>query len=215
MSKTDANLILKDAYTLIAEQWCGPPEADEDREQVRKDAECVADRVKGVNKEIAALLSRFLEENSLSEEDYVDLFELAPKCALYLGSHTYDEPHTCANAAVSDRNGYMIELGGIYRHFGHVTVGRELPDYLPLMVDFLALTIESKDDTIRGKFIAEYFLPFVPPLRSRLEALKTPYLHLLEALESIITVDLKTQVLSKEPVQPTQPIKWEKTYDTV
>ena len=58
MSKTDANLILKDAYTLIAEQWCGPPEADEDREQVRKDAECVADRVNGVNKEIAALLSR-------------------------------------------------------------------------------------------------------------------------------------------------------------
>ncbi len=215
MSKADANLILKDAYTLIAEQWCSPPEADGDREQVRRDAECVVDRIKSIDKKGAALLSRFLEENSLSEEDYVDLFELAPQCALYLGSHTYDEPHTCANAAVSDRNGYMIELGGIYRHFGHITDGRELPDYLPLMVDFLALTIESKDDTIRGKFIAEYFLPFVPPLRSRLEALKTPYLHLLEALESIITVDLKTQVLSKEPVQPTQPIKWEKTYDTV
>jgi nitrate reductase delta subunit len=215
MSKTDANLILKDAYTLIAEQWCGPPEADEDREQVRKDAECVADRVKGVDKEIAALLSRFLEENSLSEEDYVDLFELAPKCALYLGSHTYDEPHTCANAAVSDRNGYMIELGGIYKHFGHVIDGRELPDYLPLMVDFLALTIESKDDTIRGKFIAEYFLPFVPPLRARLEALKTPYLHLLDALEKIINVDLKTQALSKQPKQPVQPIQWEKTYDSV
>ena len=215
MSKADANLILKDAYTLIAEQWCSPPEADGDREQVRKDAECVVDRIKSIDKEGAALLSRFLEENSLSEEDYVDLFELAPQCALYLGSHTYDEPHTCANAAVSDRNGYMIELGGIYRHFGHITDGRELPDYLPLMVDFLALTIESKDDTVRGKFIAEYFLPFLPPMHSRLEALKTSYLHLLEALERIINVDLKTQSLSKQPKQPVQPIQWEKTYDSV
>jgi nitrate reductase molybdenum cofactor assembly chaperone len=215
MSKTDANLILKDAYTLIAEQWCGPPEADEDREQVRKDAESVVDRVRGVAEEGAALLAKFLAESSLSEEDYVDLFELAPKCALYVGSHTYDEPHTCANAAVSDRNGYMIELGGIYRHFGHITDGRELPDYLPLMVDFLALTIESKDDTVRGKFIAEYFLPFLPPMHSRLEALKTSYLHLLEALERIINVDLKTQSLSKQPKQPVQPIQWEKTYERV
>ncbi len=152
MSKADANLILKDAYTLIAEQWCSPPEADGDREQVRKDAECVVDRIKSIDKKGAALLSRFLEENSLSEEDYVDLFELAPQCALYLGSHTYDEPHTCANAAVSDRNGYMIELGGIYRHFGHITDGRELPDYLPLMVDFLALTIEGRKQVLQQLF---------------------------------------------------------------
>jgi hypothetical protein len=27
---------------------------------------------------------------------------------------------TCANAAVSDRNGYMIDLTGIYKHFGQM-----------------------------------------------------------------------------------------------
>jgi nitrate reductase delta subunit len=142
------------------------------------------------------LLSSFLKEETISEEDYIDLFELQPKCSLYLGSHTYDEPETCANAAVSDRNGYMIELIGIYKHFGQAIDGKELPDYLPLVMDFLSLTVESKDDPIRGKLITEYVAPFLPPIRSRLEELETPYLHLLEALEKLIEVDLKTQPLS-------------------
>ena len=66
-------------------------------------------------------------------------------------------PKTCANAAVSDRNGYMIELVGIYNHFGQKPNEKELPDYLPLMVDFLSMTTESRDDPIRDKLIKEYF----------------------------------------------------------
>ena len=152
--------------------------------------------------ESAKLLSIFLKEETISDEDYIDLFELQPKCPLYLGSHTFDEPQTCANAAVSDRNEYMIELIGIYRHFGQSINGGELPDYLPLMVDFLSLTAESKDDPIRGKFIDEYILPFLPPIRSRLEELETPYLHLLNALEKVIDFDLKTQTLPTQQSQP-------------
>ncbi len=196
--------ILKDAYALIAELWCSPPEEDADKEEIRKEAEAVINRLEGIDQESAALLSRFLGENDIAEEDYIDLFELDPQCALYLGSHTYDEPTTCATAAVSDRNEYMIELGGIYSHFGRKPNGRELPDYLPLMVDFLSLTIESRDDPIRDKLINEYFLPFLSPMRSRLEELKTPYLYLLEALEKVINIELKTQPLSKQREQMVQ-----------
>jgi nitrate reductase delta subunit len=111
---------------------------------------------------------------------------------LYLGAHTYEEPKTCATAAVSDRNEYMIELVGIYSHFGHKPNGSELPDYLPMMVDFLGLTAESKDDPIRDKLCNEYLLPYLPPIRSRLGELETPYLHLLDALEKVINIDLET-----------------------
>ncbi|MEE8326150.1 MAG: hypothetical protein V3R58_03845, partial [candidate division NC10 bacterium] len=104
-------------------------------------------------------------------------------------------------AAVSDRNGYMIELTGIYRHFGQVLDGTELPDYLPLMVEFLSLTVESRDDPVRGKLIDEYMVPFLPPMRSRLEELKTPYLHLLDALVRVMSVEPKTQPLSEQPGQ--------------
>ncbi len=193
--------ILKDVYALIAELWCSPFEADVTRESIKKDAEDVVKRLVSIDKESAMLLSRFLRENAISEEDYVDLFELEPQCSLYLGSHTYDEPKTCANAAVSDRNGYMIELTGLYKHFGQTPNGKELPDYLPLMVDFLSLTAESKDDPVRGKLIEEYCLPFLPPMRSRLEALRTPYLYLLDALQKVIDLESKTQPLPKQREQ--------------
>ncbi len=192
------NQILKDVYALMAALWCSPPEEDAERAKIRKEAEEVVKRLESIDKESAALLSRFLRENDISEEDYIDLFELSPQCPLYLGSHTYDEPTTCATAAVSDRNEYMIELGGIYTHFGRRPNGKELPDYLPLMVDFLSLTTESEDDPVRDKFIEEYFLPFLPPIRSRLEELKTPYRHLLGALEKVINFERKTQPLSKQ-----------------
>ena len=194
--------VVKDVYALISELWCSPPEADAERAEIKKDGERVLEGLKTIDEESAKLLSSFLKEDTISDEDYIELFELQPKCPLYLGSHTFDEPKTCANAAVSDRNGYMIELIGIYRHFGQTVSGGELPDYLPLMVDFLSLTAESRDDPIRGKFIDEYVLPFLPPMRSRLEELETSYLHLLDTLEKVIDLDLKTQALPTQQSQP-------------
>ena len=202
MNNGNGNQVVKDVYALIGELWCSPPEVDTERAKTKKDAERVLAGLETVDKESAKLLSIFLKEETISDEDYIDLFELQPKCPLYLGSHTFDEPKTCANAAVSDRNEYMIELIGIYRHFGQSIDGGELPDYLPLMIDFLSLTAESKDDPIRGKFIDEYIMPFLPPIRSRLEELETPYLHLLNALEKVIDFDLKTQTLPTQQSQP-------------
>ena len=118
---------------------------------------------------------------------------------MYLGTHSYDEPKTCAGAGVSDRNKYMIELRAIYKHFEKIADEKELPDYLPLMIDFLSLTINSKNDSVRGKFINEYLLPFLPPVQSKLKELKTPYVYLIDALNKITNIDLKTQLVSKIP----------------
>ncbi len=201
MNSVNGNHVVKDVYAVISELWCSPPEVDAERAEIRKDAERALEGLKNVDEESAKLLSTFLKEDTIAEEDYIDLFELQPQCSLYLGSHTYDEPKTCANAAVSDRNEYMIELIGVYRHFGQELDGKELPDYLPLMVEFLSLTVESRDDPVRRKLIDEYIVPLLPPMRSRLEELETPYLHLLGALEKVMSVDLKTQSLSGQPRQ--------------
>ncbi len=190
--------LLTDFYALIAELWCGPPVSDAINEKLQNDAEKIVAKLQLFDKEAATLLSRFLAENVIAEEDYIDLFELDPECALYLGSHSYEEPKTCANAAVSDRNEYMIDLMGVYRHFGQVPNGQELPDYLPLMVDFLAMTVESKDDSIRQKLIDEYLLPYLPPMRSRLEALGTNYLYLFDAMEKVICSESESQPLPNQ-----------------
>ena len=197
----ESNQILKDVYSLMAELWCSPSEMNAKKDEIKKDTKGVIKKLENIDKESAVLLRKFLEENTISDESYIDLFELDPQCALYLGSHKYDEPKMCANAAVSDRNKYMIELKAIYKHFRKIPDEKELPDYLPLMIDFLSLTIESKDDSVRGKFIKEYLLPFLPLIHSKLKELKTPYVYLIDVLNKIINIDLKTQPMLKKSEQ--------------
>ena len=199
MNGIEKNQTLKDVYRLMSELWCSPSETN--ITDIKKDAKEVIKKLEYINKEAAILFRKFLEENTISDESYIDLFELDPKCPLYLGSHSYDEPKTCAGAGVSDRNKYMIELRAIYKHFKKIADDKELPDYLPLMIDFLSLTIESKNDSVRGKFIKEYLLPFLPPVQSKLKELNTPYVYLIDALNKITNIDLETQLVSKIPEQ--------------
>lgn len=98
----------------------------------------------------------------------------------------------------------MIDIRGIYGHFKQAINGSELPDYLPLMVDFLSLTTEARNDVIRNKFISEYMLPYMPPLRKHLEELKTPYVHLFDALERIIKLDSPSAAIPKEKTTPAE-----------
>jgi len=178
--------LLRDVYGAIAELWCPPQEREGD--DARRAAKEALAGLWGADAEAAADLSRFLDR-PVSEDEYVALFELDPQCPLYLGSHAFDEPTTCAQAGVCDRNGYMIDLLGIYRHLGLEPNGRELPDYLPLVVEALGLSAGS-EDPVRTKLIQEYVLPFLPPIRARLEELGTPYRHLLGALERVLRLDL-------------------------
>jgi nitrate reductase molybdenum cofactor assembly chaperone len=183
--------LLQRAYALVADLWCNP--LDVEVESVRAETEEIDPILSEVDGEGAAHLEQFLAHYPLVEEEYVELFELNPRCPLYLGSHTFDEPKTCAQAAVSDRNEYMIELVGIYKHFGVGLNGKELPDFLPLMVEFLALTTGA-EDPIREKFMQEYVLPFLPPLRDRLKTLNSPYLHLLDGLERLLKLDQEVRI---------------------
>lgn len=186
---SDRAQALQDVYAALADAWCSPQ--DVDGQAVTTAVGAAFARWDGLDGEGATLLARFLA-NPVSEEEYVELFELDPRCALYLGSHAFDEPQTCAQAALSDRNGYMTELLGIYRHLGMAPNGRELPDYLPLVVEFLALSAGS-EDAIRDKLIQEYVLPYLPHMRTRLEELKTPYVDLLDVLERVARLDLEAR----------------------
>ena len=184
---SDKTQVLRDVYAALAELWSSPQDIDQEKADGLI-SEALA-RWESIDEAGPTCLSRFLQA-PVPETDSVDLFELDPRCPLYLGSHTFDEPTTCAGAATSDRNGYMLELGGIYKHFGMTLNGKELADYLPLMMEFLALPAES-EDPIRDKLIREYILPYLPPMRSKLEELKTPYLYLLDALERTLKFDLE------------------------
>jgi nitrate reductase delta subunit len=183
---SEASGVLREAYASIAELWCSP--RDVDMGEAKRRAQRAVAGLENLDREAAASLSRFLR-GSASEEEYVELFELDPHCSLYLGSHVFEEPKSCAGAGLSERNGYMIELRGIYGHLGLSPNGKELPDYLPLMVEFLSLSAAS-DDPVRSRLVKDYMLPYLPPIRSRLEELKTHYVGLLDALERLLKIDL-------------------------
>ncbi len=191
MSPEEMSRVLARAYWLVGELWCSPQ--DVQAGGLKDQAQEVVADLASRNPEVASRLSRFLAHYPPAEERYVELFELNPLCPLYLGSHVFEEPKTCAQAAVSDRNEYMLELIGVYKHFGLALKGRELPDYLPLMVEALALTAQTQDP-LRAKFIEEYILPFLPALRSKLQALQTPYVHLLDALEGLLRWEREAQM---------------------
>ena len=74
---------LRRAYSCLAELWCNPQ--DVDMEKARGEAGEVA-TLENLNEEVGTLLASFLEVNAISEEEYIEMFELRPKCPLYLGS---------------------------------------------------------------------------------------------------------------------------------
>jgi nitrate reductase delta subunit len=187
MSETAATAGVRgEAYAVLSELWSSPQDAAP--EALRRRAAELLPELAGAAPEAAAALERFIAEPACAEEEYVELFELDPRCPLYLGSHAFDEPTTCARAGVSDRNGYMIELLGLYRHLGLAPTPEELPDYLPLVLEFLALTAGS-DDALRGRLVRDYVLPYLPPIGQRLDELATPYRHLLDATERVLRLD--------------------------
>ena len=66
------------------------------------------------------------------QADYVKTFDLTPENSLHLTHHMFDDD--------SDRNRgpALIDLGEIFKEYGVKTVTNELPDYLPLILEFVA-----------------------------------------------------------------------------
>lgn len=117
---------------------------------------------------------------------YLETFEIGARCPLYLGHYLFEEPQNCRGAAVSGRNAYMIQLKNLYRHFGYEAGGGELPDYLPLMLDFLALSAGHPARKYRCWLVKQFMLPALPPFTKGLDAANNVYLPVAAMLEQIL-----------------------------
>ncbi|MPZ19901.1 MAG: hypothetical protein GEV06_18595 [Luteitalea sp.] len=182
------NSMIRSAYRLVSELLLHP----EDREP-RIVAECTG-ALDAAPSPIREPIQRFMVDPvTNSRDEYVRTLELSPPCPLYLGAHLFDEPTTCRNVGSSPRNAYMVELAAIYRHFGLQLAARELPDYLPVIVDFLAASLDFDDRDgigLRRRLLERLVRPALAPLRGGLEKLESPYALLVDALESILELDL-------------------------
>jgi nitrate reductase molybdenum cofactor assembly chaperone NarJ/NarW len=65
-----------------------------------------------------------------AEEAYVELFDRGRSVSLYLFEHVHGEAR--------DRGAAMVELNQLYAAAGFELAGRELPDYLPVVLEYLS-----------------------------------------------------------------------------
>ena len=179
---------LSAAYRLISELFVYP----EDRDPARIEAAMAA--LAAAPEALREPLDNFLAAPlSGSAEEYVATLELAPAVSLYLGSHLYDEPQSCRGAGVSGRNAYMLELANIYRHFGVELAGGELADFVPVMVEFLGVSLERGDQDqigLRRYFVETMLTTGLASLLSALRRHESPYAHLVDALGVALAEDI-------------------------
>ncbi len=139
---------------------------------------------KALNPEIARLINEVhSQRHTVSAEEYIGLMDGSLRCPLYVGHYLFEEPNTCSAAGMSDRNTFMMEIANIYGHFAFKLKG-ELPDFLPVMTEFLALTADcdEEDREVRARLIEKLMVAGLLELQKRLEKEKVPYRHLIEAL---------------------------------
>jgi len=127
-------------------------------------------------------------------DEYTQTLELTPPCPLYLGTYLYDEPTSCRGAGACGRNGYMIELQALFEHYGIGLDSRELPDFLPVMLEFAALSLSRTDQDgvgLRRRFVDKQLRAGLPGLRAALQKYESVYDELIAALELAMEEDLE------------------------
>ena len=175
-------------YRLISELFLYP----EDRNPARIEIEMMA--LAAAPNALRVPLQSFLAAPLAgSTEEYVTTLELAPAVPLYLGSHIYEEPQSCRGAGMSGRNGYMLELANIYCHFGVELAGKELADFLPVIVEFLGVSLERGEQDrigLRRYFVETLLTPGLATLLAALRKHESPYAHLIDALGVALAEDI-------------------------
>ncbi|MCU0790408.1 MAG: nitrate reductase molybdenum cofactor assembly chaperone [Nitratireductor sp.] len=103
------------------------------------------------------------------EERYVALFDRSRTLSLNLFEHIHGESR--------DRGGAMVSLLEMYREGGFDPVTSELPDHLPVLLEFLATRtpVEAREVLADTGHVLE-------ALRERLERRESPYAAALAAL---------------------------------
>ncbi|WP_415182477.1 nitrate reductase molybdenum cofactor assembly chaperone [Phaeovulum sp.] len=106
------------------------------------------------------------------QEDYVLLFDRSRTLSLNLFEHIHGESR--------DRGGAMVDLLETYRAGGFDLVGPELPDHLPVLLEFLS----TRPLPAAQEILADAG-PILAALATRLSRRETPYAAVLNTLAAL------------------------------
>ena len=138
-----------------------------------------------------AALARLIETLATTElldleEAYVGLFDRGASLSLHLFEHVHGESR--------ERGQAMIDLRKVYEKAGFDPTSRELPDYLPLICEFVSLAPAEQ-----GRALLADTAPVLAGLRSRLERRRSPYAAVILALLEISGARLDESAAADAP----------------
>lgn len=127
------------------------------------------------------------------QERWINLFDRSKRLALHLYEHSYGESR--------DRGQAMVNLATTYRMNGFELNAAEMPDYLPLFLEFLSVIPE-----VHAKRYLTDAIDIIEALRIRLEERDSTYAALLLALVTLAqreADDAEVEaILAGEPEDP-------------
>jgi nitrate reductase molybdenum cofactor assembly chaperone NarJ/NarW len=128
-----------------------------------------------VSKEERSTIKRFIQwldaqDVTDLQAGYVKTFDMTPEHSLHLTHHLFGDDR--------GRGPALIDLTEYYRGFGLEADARELPDYLPLILEF-ASTLEE----IEAKVFLGQTVKVLTQLASNLETAESPYAPLVRMIE--------------------------------
>ncbi len=123
------------------------------------------------------------------EEQYVMLFDRSRTLSLNLFEHVHGESR--------DRGGAMVSLMETYREAGFEPATSELPDHLPVLLEFLATRpfVEAKETLADAAHIFE-------ALNARLVRRESPYAAVFAALLQLAGVQADQEAVAELLEQP-------------
>lgn len=121
------------SYKVLSLLLGYPSEALQDNMEELKVALQEEGALKGrYTKKLYAFMDRLAQMDLLKlQEQYVALFDRSRTNSLYIFEHVHGESR--------DRGGAMIDLSETYEKYGYKLDSSELPDYLPLFLEFLSV----------------------------------------------------------------------------
>jgi nitrate reductase molybdenum cofactor assembly chaperone NarJ/NarW len=133
--------------------------------------EVINDLSPGRAREILAdFLQNFKRRKLLSwQEEYSRNFDLNPATCLNLTYHKYGDG--------KGRGPALAQLHQVYHQAGYETATGELPDYLPLVLEFLTICPGKEYAWLLQEYRSQ-----VETLANRLQKAGTPYAHLLSVI---------------------------------
>ncbi len=109
------------------------------------------------------------------QADYVQTFDLTPEHSLHLTHHLFGDD--------KNRGPALIDLSELYKDYGVEVSSNELPDYLPLILEFAAGLEESE----ARMFLSDAAKVF-GVLAANLEKANSPYAPLVRIIEDRATL---------------------------